>query len=279
MQAVGNDFVLVLEEDVAGYDLPGLTQEMSSRRFGVGSDGLLVFGRNESELTLRMFNPDGSEDFCGNGSRCAVWFAHEMDWIRVDEPVRLIHRGIEVPATVTEDGLVTVILRGATTDPSTIPLDTVRHPAAMVEETLHGLKGTAVSTGSAHFVAFVDDLPGDPEFQTTSQKIEHDSLFPERISVMWTQVASEGHLRLRIWERGAGETLGCGTGSTAAAWVYHQANPHFKRVRVSNPGGDIDFRFGPGDDIAMTSRAETVFVGEWTGTTRASALPEIAASL
>ncbi len=254
-QTIGNDFVLVH----ASPDLPDLAtlaRRLCSRHFSIGSDGLLVVGR---DLRLQMFNPDGSGDFCGNGLRCAGKHAFDQGW--GTESFSLVHGGISVPTWVNDQG-VTCETPAASFDPSIVPL---RSTQDFIDQECHGVVGTAVSTGSAHFVAFVDELPPDELFYHVSPLIENDPLFPERISVMWIKVNSQTELELRIWERGAGETLGCGTGSMAAAVVWARKNATSGQIIVRNPGGDLVVSMDSWDrPVRTTSQPTVAYQGQVT---------------
>lgn len=253
IQTIGNDFVLVDQSDVVGLDLSALAVRLCKRHFSIGADGLLVVQPDPRGLRLRMFNPDGSEDFCGNGLRCAGWYAHESGW--VGSSFEIEHGGRWIPASVRE-GRVSVTLPAASFDPALIPIQ------GEPQQTLFGIQGTAVTTGSTHFVTFCDTLPHDDEFFRISPQIECDSIFPERTSVMYTQVLSPTHLQLRIWERGAGETLGCGTGSVAAAVVWSRKSGQTGEIIVSNPGGDLEVHVEDWTQpVLSTSRPQVVFRG------------------
>lgn len=234
MESIGNDFVLIQEENCIGYDIREIAKAICNRRFGIGSDGLLVVSGESRPTVLKMFNPDGTEDFCGNGLRCAGLHAFREGW--VPKEFEQCHGNLRVPTKVDEDGSVTIQLPPASFDPSDIPTVT---NGEFVDRPLHGLIGSAISTGSAHFVTFVDTLPQDAKFFETGSRIENDPMFPEKISVMFTKILSPKHLQLRIWERGAGETLGCGTGSVAAAVVWARQTNQGGEFIVSNPGGDV----------------------------------------
>lgn len=230
-QALGNDFVLVHEDAVCSTKLADLATRVCKRHTGVGSDGLLVIGPS---LVLRMFNPDGTEDFCGNGLRCGAWHARNQAW--ASDSMVLTHLGVRVPATV-EGPVVSVELGTPTFDPRFVPLDVRRHPAEMWMEPFHGLRASAVSTGTTHLVALVDELPDDDTFTRVSSQIETDPLFPERTSVLWTRRGPGREAKLRIWERGVGETLACGTGNVAVAAVLTRLDGRGGVFEIGNPGG------------------------------------------
>ena len=236
---------------------------MADRRRGVGGDGLLaVKPLDANRVLLRMFNPDGSEDFCGNGLRCAAVHAHAMGW--VGEAFTIEHLGRDV-AVRLGDGRVSTELGGATYAPADVPL---ARAAELFREALPGGRvGSALSTGSTHTILPVKALPDDATFVRESAALEVDPLFPARTSVIWTQALAPDHLRLRIWERGVGETQGCGTGSTAAAVDHLRALGHGGRVRVDNPGGTLFVTWDPDrDETLVEGTAERVYTGEFRET-------------
>lgn len=263
LETIGNHFVLLqgahLTRPAASYALP-----LCASRFGIGAEGLLIFHPHPEGFALEFYNPDGTVDFCGNGLRsAAAWAVLEGH----APPQGLIHqRGRAVPYRV-EDGLAIVTMPAGSFDPADVPL---ARPEPVMEQPIVGVTGTAISTGSTHFVVFVPALPDDPEFLAVSPRIEHDPAFPERTSVMWANIMSPAELRLRIWERGVGETLGCGTGSLAAAKVYVErearaGRPVPAQVTVHNPGGTLRVSFAPDRQTAeMSSRPRIVFRGDWS---------------
>jgi diaminopimelate epimerase len=238
-QTVGNDFVLLHGDEVRSlgleYSLERLAVELCERRFGIGSDGLLVAQAEGGDLHLRMFNPDGTEDFCGNGLRCAALHAVRLGWVAREH--RIEHFGRLVSAVVMSDGSAKTAIGPAVYDPEEVPLDASKHPDPMVDEALHGYTGSAVNAGSTHFVTFVDRLPDDDEFLRAGPLIENDPVFPERTSVIFARELGVRLLEIRIWERGVGETLGCGTGSSAAAAEWMRRHGRSGDVEVQNKGG------------------------------------------
>lgn len=233
-QTIGNDFVIVRSADVEGLELPELALSMCDRKFGIGSDGLLVVWPGDDRLMMRMFNPDGTEDYCGNGLRCAANFASSLGWF--DGRFLVNQRGIDAWASVDADGSVTAEHLPAVWDTELVPvLDSN-------EVSIFGVTGTAISTGSTHYVVLRDELPGDEEFFELSPRIEVAFPFPEKTSIMWTAVRGPRSLEMRIWERGVGPTLGCGTGSMAAATVYAKNFGEFGEILVQNPGGPLRVR-------------------------------------
>lgn len=266
VEAIGNDFPLVRLEEVSEAELPDLAREMSDRKFGVGGDGLLAFGIIEGAPTLRMFNPDGTEDFCGNGLRAATRWAFDQGLISAE--TTLSHRGLQVPVKVSGEQVQTT-LPGASFDPKAIPmLGPERFDAEIWAGMESGMplviRGSALTTGSTHVVIPTGALPNDENFFDISKLIENDSKFPERTSVIWSKREAERAIAIRIWERGVGETQGCGTGSAAAAVDYARRNGYAGDLTVRNPGGTVTIRFNHwSDPITITGTASTVYEGEW----------------
>jgi diaminopimelate epimerase len=209
-----------------------------------------------------MFNPDGSEDFCGNGLRCAARYAADHGWVGNEFAIH--HFGRRVQVSVSGERVSTT-LGVATFNPRDIPL--ARDSELFEGELSVGgekLTVSSLSTGSAHTVIFVDALPDDERFFALSPLIETHELFPERTSVIWAQQVSPMALRLRIWERAVGETLGCGSGSSAAAAVLVRKLGRGGEVTVENPGGTVQVSMGDWrSPITISGKAREVYVGEW----------------
>ncbi|MDR3708540.1 MAG: diaminopimelate epimerase [Capsulimonadaceae bacterium] len=271
-QGVGNDFVVVALDDVSSRDLPALARTLCERRFGVGSDGLLVIGQAPGGLAFRMFNPDGSEDMCGNGLRCSMLWAHRAGLVSEGESL-LVH-GFDGNRAATlnavEDdarrAIVTVEMGVASFRPESVPFagptDGGAPPRASLSIDGRTVEFYPLSTGSAHAVVFGDDPLPEELFTKLSPLIENHPWFPERTSVMWTNPDGKGRYAVRIWERAAGETLGCGTGETAiaaAAWESGRVD-RAQPITVKSKGGELKFSLKSGS-LLMTGPAEWVFDG------------------
>lgn len=240
LEAIGNDFPLLHLADVDASTLPQLAIQLCDRRFGVGGDGLLAVGMEEDDLRLRMFNPDGTEDFCGNGLRCAAIHAHSQNW--VGDRFLIRHHGRDVPAVI-KGGNVKTTLGVATYDPALVPVNFESEPANSFDRIVWTdgstvVSGSVLSTGTTHTI-IPGPLPDDHKFHSLSPRIETALQFPDRTSIMWAETVAPMVLKLRIWERGVGETLGCGSGSTAAAVDYLRRVGHGGTVEVINPGGTV----------------------------------------
>ncbi|MEQ1821417.1 MAG: diaminopimelate epimerase [Fimbriimonadaceae bacterium] len=264
VQSTGNHFVLI--EPQPGWPEERLVEfviRASRPHFGIGSDGVLVLARAENGLQLRMFNPDGTEDFCGNGLRCAAVFGRLRGFVNSDQFV-ISHLGREVQVTTNGPSARTT-LQSATYDPLAVP-HLFGHEMVNEQILLSGVpyRIHAISTGSTHVVLPVAKLPEDEQFFAVSRELEHHPMFPERTSAMWMQELSENQVRLRIWERGAGETMGCGTGSTASAVAYCRERGACGQIQVHNPGGTVQVELATWDAApTVTGEAEILFEGQF----------------
>lgn len=268
VQSVGNDFVLV-EARHAGDDLASLALRMCARHTSIGSDGLLIVKPiDRTRIMMRMFNPDGTEDFCGNGLRCAAVYADEEGWV---DPSGFVieHFGRDVPSRVTGSSARTVLGK-ASFRAADVPWGTEAQAneewfqRELSSGTWAG-PATLVSTGSTHTILLVDELPDDLTVSRLGAQLEHHPIFPQRTSVIWAQRIGNDHLKLRIWERGVGETLGCGTGSSAAAVTMGRLDSSGpRRIRVDNPGGTVWVSFTDWNaDIEVEGDAFRVYSGEY----------------
>jgi diaminopimelate epimerase len=213
-----------------------------------------------------MFNPDGTEDFCGNGLRCAAWHVH-LEQGATDFTIKHLDR--EVPVSIQNNKIFTIIGRADYT-PSAVPHTGFRELfngniwSGMDAGMPLSLYGSALTTGSTHVVIPTFAIPDDDSFRSVSAKIEVDPLFPNRTSVIWRREIEPMRLEIRIWERGVGETQGCGTGSSAAAADYLRSKGIGGRVEVLNPGGAVIVFMSRWDSpITVEGTAERVYTGEF----------------
>lgn len=298
MQGVGNDFVLIDGREFSGIDWSGLAQNICDRRFGLGADGLLVIDQsNIADAAMRMYNPDGTPDFCGNGIRCVVRYLADrrIEQFQQGRSIEELPHHVQHPslpprtyrageyqvwkiatlagikegrlfATSDEQCLVTIGMGHAKLAPADIPMlvsgeRVVDYPLKIGEGTIHI---TSLSTGTTHTVIFVDELPDDSEFFTVSPLIETHELYPERTSVLWTRVEKPGKVHIRIWERGAGETWGCGTGACAVAEALKLHGKAETVVQVLSKGGRLLITWEKDGSIQMNGPAEYVFTGTYS---------------
>lgn len=266
MHGLGNDFVVfdALRQTVALT--PGQCRRLADRRFGVGCDQILLVEAPRSPDTdfhYRIFNADGSEvEQCGNGARCFARFVRDKGLTDKREiPVGTAAGNIRL--YVQSDGLVRVDMGTPRFQPERIPFlaDAVADSYAL-DVAGQSLDIGAVSMGNPHAVLQVDDADAAPVLEL-GPLIEHHPRFPQRVNAGFMQILEPGHIRLRVFERGAGETLACGTGACAAVAVGRLRGLLAERVRVSLPGGDLVVEW-PGESrpIWTTGPAVTVYEGE-----------------
>ncbi len=266
-QGLGNDFVLI---DNRAQSEPMLSPEQArqvcDRNFGVGGDGVIFLLPSTSQPhAMRIFNNDGSEaQMCGNGIRCLAKFMRELD-IPTEEGGYVIETkaGLIVPRFEGEQ--VTVDMGCPRLSAEEIPTTLVPKGEKVLNLPLPDpwsrFKVTTVSMGNPHAVIFVDDL-NTVELAQWGPAIESHPAFPERINVHFVQVLNPTHLKVKVWERGAGTTLACGTGACAilvAAVLNQKAE---KRATVELPGGPLEIQWHDNNHVFMTGPAQRVFVGQ-----------------
>ena len=265
MHGLGNDFV-VLDAVTQAVDLtPAQARFLADRHFGVGCDQVLVVERprGDADFRYRIFNADGGEvEQCGNGARCFVRFVHEKGLtakraIRVETKAGLIEPRLEA------DGLVTVGMGMPRFEPSHVPFvtdsDALVQPLHVGADTV---EITALSMGNPHAVQLVANVDAAP-VAVQGPLIENHPRFPQRANAGFMQVVDRHAIRLRVYERGAGETLACGTGACAAVAVGVLRGLLDSPVKVATRGGELNIAWeGPGRPVLMTGPAVTVFDGE-----------------
>ena len=271
MHGLGNDFMVVdgVNQVFEPQDAPLI--QWANRHTGVGFDQLLLVekaGAADVDFRYRIFNADGSEvEQCGNGARCFARFVADKGLSSKQEIRVETARGVIVPRLL-DSGLVMVNMGKPRLMPSEIPFVPAAGEAddALTHIVLVGLESVPVSCvnmGNPHAVLLVDDVDTAPVAHW-GEAIESNEQCPERVNVGFMQVLNEGHIRLRVYERGAGETQACGTGACAAvvAGVRLSLLQAASSIRVSLPGGDLHIEWQPGEDVMMTGPVQTVFEGE-----------------
>lgn len=268
MQGAGNDFVVLDLRDGVQPPDPGIVARLADRHFGIGCDQILTIEPPRSEGSVaayRIWNSDGStSQQCGNGARCvAAWLVRDGaardERFVVDSPVTA-HR----VDRLGEDQY-SVAMGVPQFDPPAIPLAGFAHAR---DEYLLPLQGEsvrfgAVSMGNPHAVLEVGLVDAAP-VERLGPLLQQHATFPESVNVGFAQVIDSGHIKLRVYERGVGETLACGSGACAAAVVLMQRGRIDRDAVVSLPGGDLRIRWaGPGAQVEMSGPAGFVFDGEW----------------
>lgn len=263
MQTVGNDFIVInWEEEELSWNL--ISKRLCDRHFGIGADGLiLILPSNVADYRMRMFNPDGTEDMCGNGLRCSVRvFCESKDIHRNDIEIETINGIKKAEIIDKDDWTIKANLGEPILDPKKIPIlldfsPIIDYPLVAKYKIFNA---TIISMGTTHSVIFYKDLPDDI-FRDYSPIIENHPLFPERTSVIWVIDEDFSELKIRIWERGVGETLGCGTGACAAVVAKALNGGKNLNFRVTSKGGTLYVEWRSGKDIFLSSRVEKVFEG------------------
>ncbi len=254
MHGLGNDFAIFDAREIAIAMPSERVRRLADRRRGIGCDQLIVMEPSKvADVYMRIFNPDGSEvESCGNATRCV---AHLLGGEATIET-----RGGLLTAVPAGEG-VTIDMGAPIFSWSAIPLayamDTSDMPVAWGELE----RPVGVSMGNPHAVFFVPDSATVP-LAVLGPEIEIDPLFPERVNVNVATVAARDHVKLRVWERGAGLTLACGTGACATFAAARQRGLIDARARLSLPGGDMIIAETPSGSISMTGPVATSFVGE-----------------
>ncbi|MGQ0750248.1 MAG: diaminopimelate epimerase [Betaproteobacteria bacterium] len=266
MQGLGNDFVVFN----ALHEFPALTpaqlRAIADRHFGVGCDQILMIEAPRTEGTdfyYRIFNPDGGEvEQCGNGARCFVRYVRDYGLTSKNEIRVGTRSGIIVPR-LEDDGQVTVDMGRPEFDPSRIPFVADQRALTYTLEVDGNERViSSLSMGNPHAVQVVEDAERAP-VAAEGPLIERHLRFPQRANAGYMQVVTRSHVRLRVYERGAGETLSCGTGACAAVVAGIVLGLLDQRVRVTTRGGDLHVRWaGEGEPVYMTGPAVTVFEGE-----------------
>jgi diaminopimelate epimerase len=266
MQGLGNDFVVFDAISQAVNLTPERCRRLADRHFGIGCDQILLVekpSRADADFRYRIFNADGGEvEQCGNGARCFVRFVHDKGLSAKTEIRVETAAGIIVPR-LEADGQVTVNMGVPRFKPDEIPfLTEKRAPTYFLSVNGTIVEISALSMGNPHAVQLVENVDAAP-VAVEGPLIERHPAFPARVNAGFMQVMNRGHIRLRVYERGAGETLACGTGACAAAVAGIARGLLDASVRVAMRGGDLTVRWeGEGQPVWMTGPAVTVFEGE-----------------
>ncbi|MEW5943253.1 MAG: diaminopimelate epimerase [Pseudomonadota bacterium] len=266
MHGLGNDFVVFDAISQAVNLTPERCRRLADRHFGIGCDQILLVEkptRADADFRYRIFNADGGEvEQCGNGARCFVRFVHDKGLTAKTEIRVETAAGIIVPR-LEADGQVTVNMGVPRFEPDEIPfLTEKRAPTYFLSVNGTIVEISALSMGNPHAVQLVENVDAAP-VAVEGPLIEHHPAFPARVNAGFMQVMDRGHIRLRVYERGAGETLACGTGACAAAVTGIARGLLDASVRVAMRGGDLTVRWeGEGQPVWMTGPAVTVFEGE-----------------
>lgn len=282
----GNDFILCSERAAFTYteNIPGLAKDMCRRHFGIGSDGLILVGKSDNaDFKMRMWNPDGSEsEMCGNGMRCIGLhllehgLVEDSDVLKVETSKRTI--GIEFidPPDWSDDRSkwVRLDMGKPVIERKEIPI--ARDGSSQVIKEILEIPGhdvmvkfTGINFGNPHAVIFMEDVPGFDKVDEIPLALwgpsieNHTDIFPNRINVEFVEVLNRDRVKMRVWERGAGITLSCGSGVAATQAACHMTGYAGDNLRIDVPGGSLITEFDKNGNVFLTGPAVKVFSGEW----------------
>jgi diaminopimelate epimerase len=269
LHGTANDFIYVDARAGLPADPAALATRLCDRRRGIGADGLILLlaPRNgTADCRMEIYNNDGSRpEMCGNGIRGLAKFVRDRNLVDAD-PLRIdTDAGVKTIRTESANGRVvrvTVDMGAPIWRGRAIPVDAdgevVERPLVVDGRTW---AVTCVSMGNPHCVVFVDDVAGLP-LATLGPRFERHPFFPRGVNTEFIRVASSAQLEMRVWERGAGETMACGTGACAAAVAAARTGRTGRRVVVTLPGGPLDIEWRDDDHVLMTGDAVEVFEGQ-----------------
>jgi diaminopimelate epimerase len=266
MHGLGNDFVMIDAVTQTVTLTPEQVRRLADRRFGVGCDQVLLVEKAQhagTDFRYRIFNADGGEvEQCGNGARCFARFVRDQGLtakseLAVETLAGIIHPKIEA------NGTVTVNMGVPRFEPRDVPFEAgTRQPVYDLDVDGAAVPVTVLSMGNPHAVQVVADVERAP-VTTQGPKIEHHPRFPKRVNAGYLQVLDRSHVQVRVWERGAGETLACGTGACAAVVAGRVRGLLDENVAVRVRGGTLQITWrGEGEPVWMTGPAVRVFEGE-----------------
>ena len=266
MHGLGNDFMVLDLVSQHAHIQPKHARQWGDRHTGIGFDQLLIVeppSRPDVDFRYRIFNADGSEvEQCGNGARCFARFVLDKR-LTVKKRIRVETRSGLIELDVRPDGQVCVDMGPPRLEPQEIPFQA--EAAALnycVEVDGQAIEFAALSMGNPHAVLRVEDVESAP-VHALGPKLEHHPRFPQRVNVGFLQVVDRQHARLRVWERGAGETQACGTGACAAAVAAIRQGWMDSPVLIDLPGGRLSIAWaGPGQSVMMTGPAVRVYEGQ-----------------
>ena len=268
MQGLGNDYIYIDATKIRIKNPSMLAKYMSDRHFGVGADGLiLILPSSKADFSMRMFNADGSEaEMCGNGIRCVAKFVY--DKCLTDKKIITVD---------TKAGIKTLTLNvvGKYVDTVKVDMGIPKYeseciPVISNTKIAKNLKieildkifdVTCVSMGNPHTVIFVDDVDSF-DVKKYGELIEKNEMFPQRTNVEFVEIKDNSNIKMRVWERGTGETLACGTGACACVVACVLNGLTSRNVRVQLLGGNLDILYNDNNHVYMTGPAKTVFEGK-----------------
>ena len=272
MTGLGNDYIYVdCTDGTKLKNIPEMAKKLSDRHFGIGADGLILIDKpdnKQSDFKRRIFNSDGSEaEMCGNGIRCVAKYIHDHNLSTNDKIAIDTLAGIKkVKILENDEGVCNeaiVDMGEPIFQDKNIPYNVYEPFNKDLDINVEGekMRFTVVSMGNPHAVTFVEDLD-DLQIEMCGPVIESNPIFPNRTNVEFVQIIDKNNIRVRVWERGVGETFACGTGACAAVVASGLNGYTDEIVNVSLPGGKLKIEWGKDNHIYMQGPATTVFEGK-----------------
>lgn len=266
MHGSGNDYIYIHCPDGAPPQISELSKEMSRRHTSVGSDGIiLILPSDKADFKMRIFNADGSEArMCGNGIRCVGKYVYDHGLssktaLTIDTASGVKALKLHINAHNSVESVTVDMGQASTTDPILGPNERIDSP---IDTTAGTVWLTAVSMGNPHGVVFTETIT-DRMVHETGRELETHPSWPERANIEFARVESPHAITMRVWERGSGETMACGTGACATAVAAILTGRCTWPVRVTLPGGSLDIELSDNGHVMMTGPATTVFEGRY----------------
>ncbi|MBO5478027.1 MAG: diaminopimelate epimerase [Clostridia bacterium] len=269
MQGCGNDYVYINNDIERIQDMSGFTKFVSSRNFCIGSDGcIFIFKDDNADVAFRIFNPDGSEaSMCGNGIRCVAKYVYEKDIVKKKRMTINTKSGIKNVELYVEDGVVkNVKVNMGVPIFSTKMLDIDYPKDVLINEPFDiedaRLYLTCLYVGNIHTVLFVDNV-NNIDIEKYGKSIENMSIFKDRTNVEFVEIIDRENIKVRVWERGVGETLACGTGATASVIAGFLTGVTENICKVKLRGGELEIVYNEmNNELSMIGTAEFVYEGK-----------------
>lgn len=277
MQGCGNDYVYINNDVEKITDLSNFTKKVSNRNFGIGSDGCIFIFKDyleddvfknmnlDADIYFRIFNPDGTEaNMCGNGIRCVAKYAYDKGLVK-ERKMRIGTKSGIKDVEVDKECKNVKVNMGVpifNTDKLDIdyPKDVIVNERFLIEDNEYYM--TCLSVGNIHTVIFVDNVE-NVDIQKYGKAIENMKIFKDRTNVEFVQIIDRENIKIRVWERGVGETLACGTGATASVIAGYLNGVTENICNVSLKGGNLEIRYNElTNELCMIGKAEAVFEGE-----------------
>ena len=269
MHGAGNDYIYINAINSCPANLPELSNEMSDRHKGVGSDGVvLIMPSDKADFWMRMFNADGSEgEMCGNASRCVAKYVYDKGLTSKRKITLETLAGIkvlEITKVVDEKVCeVKVDMGEPSFAPENIPTNSNCEVIDMpISTSLGTLNLTAVGTGNPHGVVIMDSV-SDLDIDSIGPEIQNNELFPRKANIEFVRIINRNEIEMRVYERGSGETMACGTGACASVVATSRLGLTDRRATVHLKGGDLQIHWAENNHVYMTGEAATVFEGEY----------------